>query len=58
MAASMTDAEIDAQWLLLPDGTGVVELASTSGIELLGEDRLPWDADTTGFGEAAQTADR
>lgn len=49
-------AAIDAQWLLLPDGTGVVELASTSGIELLGEDRLPWDADTTGFGEAIAAA--
>src|SRR5689334_17490331 len=48
----------DASWLLLPPtpdaplGTGVVELASTSGIELLGERRLPWDAHTTGFGQA------
>ncbi|WP_405374076.1 MULTISPECIES: glycerate kinase [unclassified Microbacterium] len=49
-------AEVDAQWLLLPGGTGVVELASTSGIELLGDDRLPWDADTTGFGEAIAAA--
>lgn len=47
---------VDAAWLHLPDGTGVVELASTSGIELLGEDRLPWDADTTGFGEAIVAA--
>ncbi|EZP29205.1 glycerate kinase [Microbacterium oleivorans] len=47
---------VDAEWLLLPDGTGVVELASTSGIELLGEDRLPWDADTTGFGQAIAAA--
>lgn len=45
-----------AEWLLLPDGTGVVELASTSGIELLGERRLPWDADTTGFGQAIVAA--
>lgn len=42
---------IDASWLLLPDGTGVVELASTSGIELLGDRRLPFDADTHGFGQ-------
>ncbi|MDJ1114293.1 glycerate kinase [Microbacterium dauci] len=47
---------VDAAWLELPDGTGVVELASTSGIELLGETRLPWDADTTGFGEAIAAA--
>lgn len=48
--------EIDAEWLELPGGTGVVELASTSGIELLGDVRLPWDADTTGFGEAIVAA--
>ncbi|MDT3344942.1 glycerate kinase [Microbacterium aquilitoris] len=47
---------VDSSWLLLPDGTGVVELASTSGIELLGDDRLPWDADTTGFGQAIAAA--
>ncbi|WP_442577242.1 glycerate kinase [Microbacterium sp. F51-2R] len=52
----------DAAWLLLPAtpdapaGTGVVELASTSGIELLGERRLPWDADTRGFGQAIDAA--
>lgn len=46
----------DAQWLLLPDGTGVVELASTSGIEMLGGARRPWDADTTGFGQAIAAA--
>jgi glycerate kinase len=55
-------APVDATWLLLPaapglpGGTGVVELASTSGIELLGERRLPWDAGTTGFGEAIAAA--
>lgn len=43
---------VPAEWVLLPDGTGVVELASTSGIELLGDALVPWDADTTGFGEA------
>lgn len=48
--------DIDASWLLLPDGTGVVELASTSGIELLGERRVPFDADTFGFGQAIAAA--
>ncbi|MGM1016998.1 MAG: glycerate kinase [Actinomycetota bacterium] len=48
--------EVDAFWLLLPDGTGVVELASTSGIEMLGERRAPWDADTSGFGRAIAAA--
>lgn len=47
---------VETHWLLLSDGTGVVELASTSGIELLGERRLPWDADTTGFGQAIRAA--
>lgn len=52
----------DTSWLLLPPtreapcGTGVVELASTSGIELLGDRRLAWDADTTGFGQAIACA--
>ena len=48
--------EARAHWLLLADGTGVVELASTSGIEMLGDDRRPWDADTRGFGEAIASA--
>ncbi|MBO0979734.1 glycerate kinase [Microbacterium sp. SD291] len=52
---------ITASWLLLPAtadapaGTAVVDLASTSGIELLTELR-PWDADTTGFGQAIAAA--
>lgn len=52
----------DAAWVLLPPtretprGTGVVELASTSGIELLADRRLPWDSHTTGFGEAVAAA--
>ncbi|WP_345800539.1 glycerate kinase [Microbacterium sp. AZCO] len=52
----------EASWLLLPptgdapEGIGVVELASTSGIEFLGERRLPWDAGTRGFGEAIAAA--
>lgn len=55
-------APVDAAWLLLPaepvlpGGTGVVELASTSGIELLGERRLPWDAETRGFGQSITAA--
>ncbi|MFT4214350.1 MAG: glycerate kinase [Microbacterium sp.] len=48
--------EVAAAWLLLPDGSGVVELASTSGIELLGPQRRPWDADTVGFGQAIAAA--
>jgi glycerate kinase len=47
---------VDAHWLLLPDGTGVAELASTSGIELLGERRRPWDADSLGFGQCIVAA--
>lgn len=53
---------VEASWLLLPGtddaprGTAVVELASTSGIELLGERRLGLDADTTGFGQAIAAA--
>ncbi|WES63044.1 glycerate kinase [Microbacter sp. GSS18] len=55
---------VEASWLLLPAtpeasrGTAVVELASTSGIELLGTPpRLrPLDADTTGFGQTIAAA--
>ncbi|WP_026927912.1 glycerate kinase [Granulicoccus phenolivorans] len=50
------DRIVEASWLLLPDGTGVVELASTSGIELLGERRLPHHAHTRGFGRAIAAA--
>ena len=52
---------VETSWLLLPAsadaprGTAVIDLASTSGIELLGELR-PWDADTTGFGQAVVAA--
>lgn len=48
-----------AFWLLLPGadgGTAVVELASTSGIELLGERLRPYGAHTRGFGEAIGAA--
>lgn len=43
--------ERDAPWLMLPEDTAFVELASASGIELLGERRLPYDAHTFGFGQ-------
>jgi glycerate kinase len=42
---------VGTHWLLLPDGTGLVELASTSGISLLGRPR-PMTAHTRGFGQA------
>ncbi|MGW8483096.1 glycerate kinase [Microbacterium sp. NPDC055903] len=54
-------APVESSWLLLPPtpdaphGTAVVDLASTSGIELLDELR-PWDADSTGFGQAIAAA--
>lgn len=58
------DAPVAASWLLLPPtadapgGTAIVELANTSGIELLGSSpRLrPLDAHTTGFGQAIAAA--
>ena len=40
----------------LPGGTGVVELANTSGIELLGDERRGTDASTLGFGQAIAAA--
>jgi len=49
------DATVDAEWLLLPDGTGVVELANTSGLPLLADLR-PLDAHTLGFGQAVRAA--
>jgi glycerate kinase len=49
------DRPVDTSWLLLPDGTGVVELACTSGITLLDPLR-PLDAHSTGFGEGIAAA--
>lgn len=46
---------VSAHWLLLPDGTGVVELAATSGITLL-DPLEPLDAHSAGFGEAIAAA--
>lgn len=52
---------VDAAWVLLPDGTAVVELAATSGLGLLSGSGdtsrlLPLDAHTVGFGEAIAAA--
>ena len=58
---SPAGVRIETTWLLLPAtpdaprGTAVVDLGSTSGIELLDVLR-PWDADTTGFGQAIAAA--
>jgi glycerate kinase len=46
---------VDSEWLLLPDGTGVVELARASGLTLL-DPLLPFDAHTYGFGQLIATA--
>lgn len=46
---------VESSWLLLPDGTGVVELANTSGLTLLDPLR-PLDAHTLGFGQAIAAA--
>jgi glycerate kinase len=56
------DHPVAASWLLLPateeapHGTAVVELASTSGIELLESQLRPLDAHSGGFGEAIAAA--
>jgi glycerate kinase len=47
--------DVGTHWVLLPDGTGVVELAATSGITLLDRPR-PHDAHTRGFGQAIAAA--
>jgi glycerate 2-kinase len=48
-------APVQTSWVLLPDGTGVVELAATSGITLL-DPLEPLDAHSAGFGEAIAAA--
>ncbi|KQR73220.1 glycerate kinase [Arthrobacter sp. Leaf337] len=48
-------ARLDSEWLLLPDGTGVVELARTSGLTLL-PSLMPFHAQSVGFGEAINAA--
>ncbi|WP_344377704.1 glycerate kinase [Agromyces tropicus] len=49
------DRPVDAVWLRLPGGVGLVELAATSGITLLDPLR-PMRAHTVGFGEAIAAA--
>ena len=49
------NSPVDTEWLLLPDGTGVVELARASGITLL-DPLQPFDAHTFGFGELIAAA--
>jgi glycerate 2-kinase len=46
---------VEASWLSLPSGAAVVELASTSGLGLM-RALAPFDAHTTGFGEAIAAA--
>lgn len=45
-----------ASWVELQGRTGVVELANTSGIEMLAGALRPWDADTYGTGQAVAAA--
>lgn len=60
--AGSTGERIGATWLLLPgtpdapEGTAVVELANTCGIELYRSRREPWRASTRAFGEAIADA--
>ncbi|WP_244255976.1 glycerate kinase [Rathayibacter sp. VKM Ac-2760] len=49
------DRPVETSWLLLPDGSAVVELASASGITLLDPLR-PLTAHTRGFGRAIAAA--
>ncbi|WP_231486991.1 glycerate kinase, partial [Candidatus Blastococcus massiliensis] len=46
---------VRSAWLLLPDGTGVVELAATSGLPLMRAPDPFW-AHTRGFGQAIAAA--
>jgi glycerate kinase len=47
--------DVQTEWVLLPDGTAVVELASASGITLL-DPLAPLTAHSLGFGEAIAAA--
>jgi glycerate kinase len=58
MPATVTGPDnrpVDTEWLLLSDGTGVVELAGASGLTLL-DPLLPFDAHTLGFGQLIAAA--
>lgn len=56
------DRTITAHWLFVPasparrHSLGVVELANTSGIELLSDQLRPFEAHTIGFGQAIRAA--
>ncbi|WP_022882785.1 glycerate kinase [Gryllotalpicola ginsengisoli] len=62
MAVGPTGAPVRADWLLLPPGpdtpggTGVVELAATSGLILVDGPLRPFDAHTFGLGQAIASA--
>ncbi len=47
--------QVRCSWLLLPDGTGVVELAAASGLPLMRRPD-PFGAHTLGFGQAVAAA--
>jgi glycerate 2-kinase len=47
---------VEAQWLLLPDGTGVVEMARASGLPLVEGRNDPLRASTRGTGELINAA--
>ena len=49
------DQPVSAEYLLLEDGTAVIELAATSGIELT-DRRRPLETHTRGFGQAIADA--
>jgi glycerate kinase len=58
MSATVTgpdDRPVVAEWLLLPDGTAVIELAAASGLHLVDTLR-PLDAHTLGFGQLIAAA--
>lgn len=55
MVPGPDDRLVEAPWLLLPDGTAVVELAAASGLTLLAEPR-PYDAHTRGVGRVIVAA--
>ena len=47
---------VEAQWALLPDGTGVVEMARASGLSLVGRRNDPLRASSRGTGELVTAA--
>lgn len=46
---------VEAEWLMLPDKTAVIELAAASGLHLL-HPLMPLDAHTLGFGQLIEAA--